>query len=98
MAGGTLAAGLISALPERENRPGRVANAIRLWVARKRKLVVKTVEVPGPERIVEIDKILRVPGPETIKIKWMAYDVATGRRVKPDGSLSDTIPNRMAAE
>jgi hypothetical protein len=98
MAGGTLAAGLISALPERGSRPGRVANAIRLWVARKRKSVVRVVEIPGPERIVEVDKILRVPGPETIKIKWMAYDVATGRRVKPDGSLGDAIPNRMAAE
>ena len=98
MAGGTLTAGLISALPERGNRPGRVSNAIRLWIARKRKSVVRTVEIPGPERIVEVDKILRVPGPETIKTVWLAYDVATGRRVKPDGSLGETIPNRVAAE
>ena len=98
MAGGTLAAGLISALPERGSRPGRIANAIRFWVARKRKSVVRVVEVPGPERIVEVDKIFRVPGPETIKTVWLAYDIATGRRVKPDGSLGDTIPNRVAAE
>ena len=85
---------------KRDKRPGRVANAIRLWIARKRKplKVVRTIEIPGPTRDVEKIVEVRVPGPETIKTVWLAYDIATGRRVKPDGSLGDTIPNRVAAE
>jgi hypothetical protein len=57
--------------------------------------VIKTVNVPGPVEYREVEKIVNheVPGPERIVekvlVKWVPYDVATGLRIKPDGSLSE---------
>ena len=50
-------------------------------------------DVPGPERIVtktvEVVKEVPVPGPERIVTKWVPYDVATGMRIKADGTLGE---------
>jgi hypothetical protein len=90
----TMLVSLIAHMMPKSDRPGKVGNAIRALVARwRRPLKVNVVkEVPGPETIRTVEIPVPVPGPETVKIKWLAYDHATGRRIKPDGELGDTIP------
>jgi hypothetical protein len=59
-------------------------------------------DVPGPVEYRDIEKIVYrdVPGPERIVekvvIKWVPYDVASGLRVKPDGSLGEVAHIRSA--
>jgi hypothetical protein len=67
-------------------KPGKVRNAIRAFIARRRKpiKVTKVVEIKTP---VEVN----APGKETVRIKWMAYDHATGRRINLDGKLGERV-------
>jgi hypothetical protein len=64
--------------------------------------VEKIVNVPGPVEYRDIEKIIYrdVPGPERIvekvMVKWVPYDVASGLRIKADGTLGE--PARIAAE
>lgn len=90
----TMLVSLIAHMMPKSDRPSKVGKAIRALVARwRRPLKVNVVkEVPGPETIRTVEIPVPVPGPETVKIKWLAYDHATGRRIKPDGELGDTVP------
>ena len=86
---------------KREKKPGRVANAIRAWIARKRKplKIVRVVEVPGPETIVE--KRVDVPGPtrDRVVFRYVPYSLETGLQIKPDGSPGERVPlHAVAAE
>jgi hypothetical protein len=49
------------------------------------RVVVKEVPAPGPERIVE-----------KVVVKWVPYDVASGLRIKPDGTLGELAQLRAA--
>ena len=141
---------IVAALSERPYTPSKLKIALRAWLAARRKTlrrieetivevpgperlveVVKEVEVPGPERVVEKEVVreVAVPGPVTIKevevikevavpgpervvevpvpgpervvermtIKWLPYDMATGRRIKPDGTLGEVTQIRSAS-
>ena len=87
--------------PKLDAKPSRVGKAVRALVARWRRplKIIVTKEVPGP--IVEKEIVKRievpVPGPETVRIKWLAYDHATGRRIKDDGELGEAVPFPRAA-
>jgi hypothetical protein len=64
--------------------------------------VEKIVNVPGPVEYRDIEKIVYrdVPGPERtvekVVVKWVPYDVTSGLRVKPDGSLGEVAQIRAA--
>jgi hypothetical protein len=87
----TMLVSFISHAVPRE-RNGKLARAIRAYLARRRKNVVriKTVEKPV-EKIVE--KSVGVPGPEKIVVKHIhvPVDLATNRVVNRDGSLGEEI-------
>jgi hypothetical protein len=73
MAGGTLAAGLISALPERGTRsPSKLSRMVRAWLARRRRSIYR--DVPGPVQFRD----------RTI-FKYLATDPVSGRVLDPDG-------------
>ena len=63
--------------PENESK---LARAIRAYLARRRKPIVrvveKTVEVPGPERVVEV--VREVPGPERKVLKYLPQYLSAG--------------------
>lgn len=59
MAFGTLAAGLISSLPERGSKPSKLALALRRLLARWRKRLIVYRDVPGPIQF--RDRVLHVP-------------------------------------
>jgi hypothetical protein len=64
--------------------------------------VEKIVNVPGPIEYRDVEKIVNVPGPveyrdiEKIVVKWVPYDVASGLRIKPDGTLGELAQLRAA--
>jgi len=78
---------------EQKHSDGKLSRALRAWIARRRKKVVhiQTVTVEK-EVIVEVEKIVEVPGPEKIILRWVPYDFKSGRRVLPDPSAGDGIP------
>ena len=88
-----LIAFLSHATPRNPAQKGKLVRAIRAWIARKRKnvvrTVVKTVEVPVGEKIVE--KRVDVPGPERIVVKHIhvPVDLTTNRVVNRDGTLGE---------
>jgi hypothetical protein len=67
---GTLAAGLISALPDRDARkPSKLSRMLRAWIARRRRAIYR--DVPGPVRFrdrvihIPVDALGRVLNPDT---------------------------------
>jgi len=75
----------------RSNKPSKLARAIRAYLARRRKNVVRTVEVTvaGPERIVEKEVPVEVVREKTI-IKHVPFDYKRGRRMpeyEPEAGL-----------
>ena len=72
----------------------KLNRAIRAYFARKRKPLkiyeIKEIEVfKDGKEIVEIEKEVEVPGPERVIVKWIAYDLATGRKINPDLTLGE---------
>ena len=104
---GTMVVAFVShATPRDPSQKDKLVRAIRAWVARKRKQVVKTVirttekrvEVPVEvEKHVFVDKPVivekPVPGPERVVIKHIhvPVDINTWRVVNRDGTLSDEV-------
>ena len=75
---GTLVAGLISSLPDRGSRSGgKLARAIRAYLARRRKRLVIRRDVRGPTEYRDRVRMVYVP-----------TDPQTGRVLDPDGSKS----------
>jgi hypothetical protein len=137
----TALSAVITELPPRDGKSGKLNRTVRAWIARRRKPIVVHHDVPGPEVIKEVEVLRDVPGPEVIKevevfrdvpgperivekevvkevpgpveyrpapgpieyrdvpgpervvervvVKWVPYDVATGLRIKSDGSLGE---------
>ncbi|UZF93020.1 hypothetical protein [Bosea sp. NBC_00550] len=80
-----------------KGKDGRIAKALRAYIARKRRPLYRdrTIEVPGPEVTVEVEK--PVPGPErkVLEYVYVPYDHATGRRIRDDHTLGEVIhPNQ----
>jgi hypothetical protein len=104
---GTMVVAFVShATPRDPSQKNKLVRAIRAWIARKRKQVVKTVikttekrvEVPVEvEKHVFVDKPVivekPVPGPERVVIKHIhvPVDINTWRVVNRDGTLSDEV-------
>ena len=88
------------AQPRNPAKHGELLRAIRAWVARRRKnvvrTVVKTVEKPVGEKIVE--KRVDVPGPERIVVKHIhvPVDLTTNRVVNRDGTLGEASAPRRS--
>jgi hypothetical protein len=75
----------------RSNKPSKLSRAIRSYLARRRKNVVRTVEVTvaGPERTVEREVPVEVVREKTI-IKHVPFDYKRGRRMpeyEPEAGL-----------
>jgi hypothetical protein len=69
-----------------DGRPGRVERAIRSYIARKRR---------GVAHVRTVERVIAVPGPETVRVKFIPYDMKQGRRVYlPEQEIgsSDPVP------
>ncbi len=73
----TLVAGLISSLPDRGGRPSKLARAARALLARWRRRLVISVNVPGPTEF-----------RDRVVVRWQGYDVNRGIKVNPSGEAA----------
>jgi hypothetical protein len=69
---GTLLAGLVSVLPERGEKPSKLAGAIRAMVAARRKTLRR------------IHETVRIEQRDRVKFIYVPTDPATGRVLDPD--------------
>jgi hypothetical protein len=71
-------AGLISALPDRGDRPSKLSLALRRLIAARRKTIRR------------IEEKVRTEVRERVRMIYVPVDVATGRIIDPDGKLGET--------
>jgi hypothetical protein len=76
------AVSLVAHAPEHTGEETKLARAIRAYIARRRKKVVAIRQIPGPERIVEVERevVREVPVRQTI-IKHIPVDFRSGRHL-----------------
>lgn len=60
----------------KDQKESKLSKAIRAYLARRRKKLV-------------IEKIVEVPGPQQIVHKWIPFDAKSGLRIKPDLTLGE---------
>lgn len=75
----------VAHMTPKSDKPSKLSRAIRSFLARRRKALVRTVtlETPGPERIVEVEKVVPVEV-EKVITRWVPYDYNTGARMPFD--------------
>jgi hypothetical protein len=75
----TALAAVISALPERGSRPGKLVRANRAMVAARRKTIRRLTET------------VRVETRDRVIVKWIPFDPKSGLRIKDDGTPGEVV-------
>jgi hypothetical protein len=74
------AVSLVAHAPEHTGEETKLARAIRAYIARRRKAVVRIVEKRVEiEKSVEVEKRVEIPGPEKTIIRWLPAAEPAGR-------------------
>jgi hypothetical protein len=81
----TMMVGIVSNMARKDGKSGPLGRAIRAWLARHRKKVVRVVE-----------KVVHAPALKVLEIKYVPFDPDSGRVIHADGSLGDFVPNSAA--
>jgi hypothetical protein len=76
----TMIAGFVSNMPRKDGKPTKVDQAIRAFIARRRKKLVRIVQ-----------KIQHAPPLRVLEIKYVPFDPGSGRVVNKDGSAGEFV-------
>jgi hypothetical protein len=71
----------------------KVSRALRAWIARRRKPIVRVVEkiIETPVEVIkEVERRIEVPV-EKIVFKYIPFDYTTGRRASPEYEYTDSV-------
>ena len=76
----TMIVGFLSNLQRRGDKSNKLGRALRAYLARRRKKLVRFVE-----------KVIHAPALKVLEFKYVPYDPVSGRVINKDGKASDAF-------